>query len=209
MAHVRQSRPDSGASFQAKVLNTLSCFFFARQRPGERSCCEARVACLLACSTWGFKLREACESVACLEGLGFRAVGLRMWQICVAGLLDSILSRSGFGVSTVTQGNRGSTFALRRPTLDFCPGGQRNWRIWELELKVEGSGVRGVTGGFGGSSSGMKGLDLAAALRNVACLQGLEFGGVGLKSLGVGSKMIGLRRRFACLEGLRVKGFGV
>jgi len=28
-------------------------------------------------------------------------------------------------VSTVTEGNTGSTFALRRPTLDFCLGGQR------------------------------------------------------------------------------------
>jgi len=30
------------------------------------------------------------------------------------------------GFSTVTEVNRGSTFSLRRSTLDFCPGGQRS-----------------------------------------------------------------------------------
>ena len=65
----------------------------------------------------------------------------------------------GFRVSTVTQVDRGSTFALRRSTLDFCLGGQRSCqgvvvqavgivssaRMRSLSSAVSGLGVQDAT----------------------------------------------------------------
>jgi len=76
---------------------------------------------------WLRKLLHNCITIA-------STINIRRGGLC--------LNASESQVSTVTQANRGSTFALRRSTLDFCLGRQRSWTAAQLAKRTEVSPTR-------------------------------------------------------------------